>query len=50
MRSLQREKKEFKQKILKELKNFKNLKTDTNLYKMREELEDMIELNSQVKL
>ena len=31
MKNLLREKKEFKQKILKELKNFKNLKTDTKI-------------------
>lgn len=30
MKSLQKEKKEFKLKILKELKNFRNLKIDTN--------------------
>ena len=35
MKNHQREKKEFKQKILKELKNSKNLKTGTKFIKMR---------------
>ena len=33
MKSHLKEKREFKQKTLKELKNFKNLKIDTNLFK-----------------
>ena len=33
MKSRLKEKKEFRQKILKELKNFKNLKIDINLFK-----------------
>ena len=33
MKNHLKEKKEFRQKILKELKNFKNLKIDINLFK-----------------
>ena len=35
MKNLQKKRKEFKQKILKELKNSKNLKIDTKFIKMR---------------
>ena len=35
MKNLLKRKKEFKQKISKELKNFKNLKTDIKFFKMR---------------
>ena len=35
MKNLQRKRKEFRQKILKELKNFRNLKIDINFFKMR---------------